>query len=417
MNKRIVHVLSSFPSKSETFIINLIVASINQGSEAKILADNISNIQNSSQPEILDEYNLFNEALSYNPILPKNKLKRILKALIILFINFRHYKVFLRSLNYKKFGNKSLTLKMWYQASIFLKFYETKIFHGHFGVSGIALAEMKEIGAIKGEIIVSFYGYDTFSTLENRNRLINDYRYLFKQSKIIFVNSKYLLRNLTLLSVPAYKVLLNHVGVDCSIFYYKERNQKSNLTLITVGRLIKLKGQSFALQVVHKLKELGVIVNLKLVGDGVEFENLKSDATSYGIESQVTFYGAKNQIAILDLFHKSDLFLMTSITDEFGRAEGQGLVTAEAQSTGLPALGFNSGGVPETILNGQTGFVVEEKDVDAMVEKIMMFANDRDLLQRLGLQASEFIKARFNNTIQSNKIVNIYEDILKESNG
>ena len=80
MKKKIVHVLSIFPSKSETFIINLIVESLRAGFSSQILTDHLRGIEQSSQQELLTKNGLYQKAETFNPAVPENKLKRLFLA-------------------------------------------------------------------------------------------------------------------------------------------------------------------------------------------------------------------------------------------------------------------------------------------------------------------------------------------------
>jgi colanic acid/amylovoran biosynthesis glycosyltransferase len=243
MNKEVVHVLDIFPSKSETFIVNHIVECEKQGFKCIILANVLNQINQSSQTELIISKGLYKVAETYNPKFPQNKALRTIAAAKVLLKNIKDYKVFFRTLNHKKFGLKSKTLKMWFQASVFIKYRDTAVFHAHFGNSGKLLAEMKSIGAINGDIMTSFYGYDTFSVPEERERLKAYYKNVFSMSKSIITSSKYLYSNLQNLNVPESKIIINPVGVDLNKFQYKKRTYKGVLIIITVGRLRELKGQ------------------------------------------------------------------------------------------------------------------------------------------------------------------------------
>lgn len=413
MKKKVVHLVGHFPSKSETFIVNQITASIDEGYEAVVLADRIVEQSQSSQPELLDKYNLYKTAKCATPKMPKSKIVKLFTAILLLLKNIKHFNVFFKSLNTNKFKGKASSLKLWYQAAIFLEYYDVAIFHAHFGVNGTVLADLKEIGAIKGHIVVSFYGYDTFSTSDNREEQKKYYDRLFQQATLIYANSNYLINNLRKLNVPEKKTLVNYVGVDQRFFKFKERDKNKVFTIITIGRLIKLKGHIYGLQTVKKLKDLGYTIHYNLVGDGEEMENLQQEANKLGIQNQVSFFGSQTQTEILNLLYCSNLFLMLSITDETGRAEGQGLVTAEAQATGLPAFGFLSGGVPETISNEKTGYVFEEKDVDSLVAKIIFLIDNPKVCMQFGENAVDFVSENFNNNKQALKIVNQYNKLLQ----
>lgn len=409
MKKKIVHVLSIFPSKSETFIINLIVESLRAGFSSQILTDHLRSIEQSSQQELLTKNGLYQNAETFNPVVPENKLKRLFLAVFILIKNLKHFAVFFRTLNSKKYGLKSKTLKMWFQAGVFLKHRDATVFHGHFGINGKLLAEMKAIGAIKGKLITSFYGYDTFSTDINREALKKEYSGVFAYSDYIITSSQYLYDNLMELNAPKDKIIINPVGVNQEIFEFKKRAYKDSLNIITVGRLIKLKGQHYGIDAIKILKDKGYNITYTIVGDGEEYEALQERINRNQLQNVVTLLGSKTQKDIIDLLYDNNLFLMTSITNEEGRAEGQGLVTAEAQASGLPVVAFDSGGVSETIDDKKTGFVVEEKNVQAMAEAIEKFIVEPELINKFGYAARKFVEQNFSNTIQSNRILKLYQ--------
>ncbi|WP_171817141.1 glycosyltransferase [Winogradskyella sp. PG-2] len=406
---KVVHVLGLFPSQSETFVINFILETLKHNYSAQILADTIRPLEVSSQQDLLTKSGLFSSAQTFNPNVPEDKLKRLFFAISLLFKNIKFSRVLLRTLNKKRYGLKSQTLKMWFQAATFLKYRDAEVFHAHFGINGKLLAEMKEIGAIKGKIITSFYGYDTFSTDETQEHFINYYLGAFKASKQIVTSSNYLFNNLLKLNVPKGIVFVNPVGVDIDIFNYKNRSFDGSLKIITVGRLIKLKGQHVGIEVIKLLIERGYNVHYTIVGTGTEYEILKQKIKSLNLEDFITLRGGGTQNEIIELLDQNHLFLMTSITDETGRAEGQGLVTAEAQASGLPVVGFNSGGIPETIRDGITGYVVEEGNVKAMANSIEKFISHPELITTMGLEARSYIEQHFNNATQSQKIIDLYK--------
>jgi len=409
---KIVHVVPLFPSKSETFIINHIVESLDYGFGSIILTDKKIPLYNSSQEDILEKHHLYNSAKETKYNIPENKLFRILKAIWLLLINFSNATIFFKTLNITKYKERGKSLKLWFLVARFLQFKNNKLFHAHFGVNGVLLAEMKELGAIRGDILVSFYGYDTFSTLETRENLKKTYAVLFKFASILLVSSKYLKKNLLLLNAPINKIELNYVGVNIDLFPFVKSKSKEVFDIITVGRLINLKGQKFGIKVLKELVDKNYNVHYHIVGDGDQKQYLDKLSKELNISKYVSMYGALSQGKIKRLLNSSDLFLMTSITDVDGRAEGQGLVIAEAKATGLPVIAFNSGGIKETILDDITGFLVPEKDIDTMVYKTESLINDFELREKVGIEGRIFIEKEFNSKLQSMKIIKLYQSLL-----
>ncbi|MFP4845636.1 glycosyltransferase [Winogradskyella sp. PE311] len=408
MPKTIVHVLDTFPSKSETFIINHIIECERKGFKSIILANKLKPLNEGSQEDLITEYGLNIGAKSYNQKLPKNKILRIFKALILLLQNLSNYKVFFRTLNDKKFGLKSKTLKMWFQAAVFIEYKNCSILHAHFGVNGKLLADMRAIGALKGRIVTSFYGYDTFSTLANRVVLKDYYESVFFASDKLITSSNYLYANLEKFDVPKQKLIVNPVGVDLNRFGYKKRDYKNILNIITVGRLIELKGQHFGIEAIHILLKKGYNINYTIVGDGEEEKSLKEKIIKLELQDNIKIVAGGTQTKVCKLLQNNHVFLMTSITDKTGRAEGQGLVIAEAQATGLPIVAFDSGGVKDTFIHNKTGFLAEEKNTQQIAEFLEKFILNSELINQMGYDAMCFVKEHFNSEKQSEKLIELY---------
>jgi colanic acid/amylovoran biosynthesis glycosyltransferase len=408
MDKTIVHVLDSFPSRSETFIVNHIIECERKGFQSVILCNTLKSIDEASQPGLIQSFGLYKKAKSYNSAVPNNKILRSLKAVLVLLKNFRHYKVFFRTLNQKKFGLKAKTLKLWFQAGLFLNYKNYKTLHAHFGINGKLLAEMKAIGAVNGNIITSFYGYDTFSAADNRAHLKMYYKDVFLSSKKIITSSNYLHSNLKKLAAPKDKLIVNAVGVDLTKFPYQERVYNRVLNVITVGRLIKLKGQHLGIEAVSVLLQKGYTVNYTILGSGEEYDNLKTLILNSEYKDNFRLTEGGSQAEVCSLLHKSHVFLMTSVTDDTGRAEGQGLVIAEAQATGLPIVAFDSGGVSDSIKDHSTGFLVKENNVNDMAEKLELFFTKPKLINDMGRKAHDFVTQNFDSQKQSDNLIQHY---------
>lgn len=100
---------------------------------------------------------------------------------------------------------------------------------------------------------------------------------------------------------------------------------------------------------------------------------------------------------------------MSSVTDATGRCETQGVVTAEAQAMGLPVVAFNSGGVPYTIHDGETGILVKEKDVDRYAQAILEMINDSEKYQAMSVRAREFAVANFSREYMTKQFMTLYQ--------
>lgn len=402
MNKKtIIFKTKSFPTVSETFVVNNVVEAIKNGFEVYIITNKKNTSSQSSQQQLLSEYNI--SALTQEYKEPKGKKNRVLKAGILLLNPVLSF-YFLRYVALKKKKSLSLLFQLAYYTS-----YRTATFHVHFANALEPLLQLKKIGFLKSKIIVTFHGYDAYflptgKPLEN---LVNDYKMYVEH---ITVNSAYLKQLLVEKGFPDSKIKIIPMGVDATIFkpVKTEKEIKSPLKLITVARLVDLKGVEYGIQVLKKLIDNGHDVLYTLVGEGPEEGRLKALCDTLGLANQVHFLGKKSQPEIKSLLEDHHLFLMTSTIDKDGRREAFGVVSLEAQAMELPVVGFKSGGFPETLVEGKTGFLVEDQDIEAMAAAVEKLINNSELLQQMGKQARIHVLQNFSFEKTTKKFLDLY---------
>ena len=127
------------------------------------------------------------------------------------------------------------------------------------------------------------------------------------------------------------------------------------------------------------------------------------------VQAKSRLEGFKNQIEIKQLLSENHLFLMTSSVDEFNRREAFGIVSLEAQSMGLPVVGFKSGGFPETLVEGKTGFTVEDNNCFEMSIIIQRLIEDSELLSKVGKMAIKNVKQNFDLSYTNKLFINLYK--------
>ncbi|HWO95494.1 MAG TPA: N-acetyl-alpha-D-glucosaminyl L-malate synthase BshA [Bacillus sp. (in: firmicutes)] len=144
---------------------------------------------------------------------------------------------------------------------------------------------------------------------------------------------------------------------------------------------------------------------LLLVGDGPEMTIVCKQVRKMGLQDRVLFLGKQENVE--ELYSMSDLKLLLSEKESFG------LVLLEAMACGVPCIGTNVGGIPEVIVNDQTGYVCELGDVEDIAAKSLHILKDEMRLQRMSEQAVSMVKTKFN----SQEIVNQYEKIYYDMIG
>ena len=155
--------------------------------------------------------------------------------------------------------------------------------------------------------------------------------------------------------------------------------------LISVGRLVPEKGFIDLLKVFNILQLDYLDWSLDIVGDGVERNNLENYIKTHNINN-VTLHGFQGKEYIDDLLDKSSIYVMTSFTESFG------IVLIEAMSHGVPCIAYDSAeGAREIINSGDNGFLIKNRNIDAMLLKIKNLIENEKLRKNVGKAARKSI--------------------------
>lgn len=181
--------------------------------------------------------------------------------------------------------------------------------------------------------------------------------------------------------------------------------------IFTVHRLIPLKGTSFLIKAMSKIVSVHPDALLVIGGEGPERNMLESLTISNHLEHNVLFAGLVPNEELPLFYEACDVYVIPSITDKWGNAEGLGMPALEAMSYGKPVVGFDSGGPGMTINDGSNGFKVPEKDWEAMADKIILLLSDPVLRNKIGVTG----KSIFNDEYRWNKVGQRYAEVLNNA--
>jgi glycosyltransferase involved in cell wall biosynthesis len=143
------------------------------------------------------------------------------------------------------------------------------------------------------------------------------------------------------------------------------------------------------------------------VGDGEERQNLQAQTLRLGLGAHVQFLGRLDRAQIPQYFAACDALILGSLT------EGSGNVALEALASGRPVVATDSGGPPEYVSDGTTGFVVPVGDVPAMAERVRRLLNDPALADALGRAGRLRMVDGFGYPRMIREITSLYEEVLR----
>jgi phosphatidyl-myo-inositol dimannoside synthase len=235
--------------------------------------------------------------------------------------------------------------------------------------------------------------FKDFATLRNSVRTVlarGLKRRVFQQAEKVFPVSAYTGRGvLAETGAEEDRVVVVHNGVNPAIFRktgvspaeearWRPRGER---LLLTVTRLYPYKGVDRMLEALPAIAQAVPGVKYLVVGEGPDLPRLEQLATRLGLQERVSFLGRRTVAEIVSLYNLADLFVLLT-REEPPDVEGFGLVFLEAAACGLPSVGGRSGGIPEAIEEGHTGWLVDPCDPEAIAATITELLGSPERLRR-----------------------------------
>lgn len=410
---KIAFIVTRFPTLSETFVLNQITGLIDRGHEVDVYASHTSN--NAEMHTDITEYSLLDKTFCTK--IPSNKFLRILKCVKLLFANFLNRPVGLLSvLNVIKYGKQAASLNLFYIAITMMHRNEPyDIIHAHFGQNGLKACILRELGFIQGKVATTFHGNDITTYIEKEGE--QAYNLLFELGDIFLPISKRWEDRLIELGCSKDKIAVHRMGINSRKFAFslQEQHSKNNpVEVVSIARLVEKKGIEYGIRAVAKLKDSRAM-SYTIVGDGSLRESLQRLIDSLSVNDIVRLVGWKRQEEIVKILQNGNILLAPSITSENGDQEGIPVVLMETMAMGLPIVSTLHSGIPELIENGKSGFLVPERDIDALAEKLNYLIENPKVWKSMSLAGREFVEQNYDIDKLNNRLVKIYKDLLDVS--
>lgn len=202
---------------------------------------------------------------------------------------------------------------------------------------------------------------------------------LKKYDQIIAVSS--FARKKALERLPGLKIKVINNGADLKRFEQflnSNDSEEKEVRLVTLGSLSPRKGQHNVIKALPHLKEYFNDICYHMIGTPYIKEELMDLAKSLNVEDNVIFHGILCDKDVIDIFNKSNIFVMLSENQQNGDVEGFGIAIIEANYLGLPAIGSKGCGIEDAILDGKTGRVIECNNAMEFKEAIIDILNNYD---------------------------------------
>ena len=198
--------------------------------------------------------------------------------------------------------------------------------------------------------------------------------YLSKIPDTIFANSQFSQKNI--FKIYHRDSIIIYPGIDTAVFKPIPFSKKKNY-ILTVSRLSKFKNIDILIKAFSKINNKNY--RLKIVGNGEEISSLKKLCQKLKIKNKVDFLTNVSDSEIISIFQKAKLFVLCSKNEPFG------IVPVEAMACGTPVIADNSGGPGETVINGKTGILINNLDVNKLTNFINLLINNEKITHQYSL--------------------------------
>jgi phosphatidylinositol alpha-1,6-mannosyltransferase len=218
--------------------------------------------------------------------------------------------------------------------------------------------------------------------------------------------------------VPIEKIAVLNPGMDANKFVPTEYDKvvrkklgwNDRPVLLTVGRLQKRKGQDMLIKAMPQIIEQHPDVLYAIVGGGEEKDNLKKLVTELSLNNNVQFLSEIPDETMIQCYQQCTLFVLPNRT--IGKdIEGFGMVLAEAQSCGKPVLAGDSGGTAETMIIGETGYIVDCSRPEPIALGIINILQHQEKSLTMGKKGREHAVKDLDWRVHINKSVSVFSSI------
>ena len=184
-------------------------------------------------------------------------------------------------------------------------------------------------------------------------------------------------------------------GIEVADFSAVPVRERPVLRIVSIGRLIEFKGFQHLISAAGILKQRGVPVDIRIIGDGPVRPQLEAQIVALGVQDTVTLLGVRSQDEVKRELADCDLFALASIVDSMGASDILPTVITEAMASSLPVVSTRVTGIPEMVVHGETGLLVEPADEAGLASAIAELAADPGKREHMGKAGRERAEALF----------------------
>ena len=229
-------------------------------------------------------------------------------------------------------------------------------------------------------LYVHFHGFDASRMIRDW-RYVRHYRSLFRQAAGVIAPSRFLTGRLAEIGCPEAKLHVSPYGIDPQRFAVTRRLPQR---LVAVGRLVEKKAPQSTIAAFAAIANRYPEARLDMVGDGPLAGKCRALVRRHGLDDRVRLHGVQDARFVADLMQEASVFVQHSVTASDGDCEGLPVAVLEAMASAVPVVSTRHSGIPEAVVDGVTGLLVEEHEVDAMAAAMSALLDDPERAAAMG---------------------------------
>lgn len=323
----------------------------------------------------------------------------------------------------RKFSRSRIDLRCYYHSYV-LKKMDVSLLHSHFGNRGFL--DLEIIRRLKIPHITTFYGFD-LSRLPKQEPIWREkYARLFDKCDLFLVEGRNMKSCLMALGCPESKIVVHHIGVDLSEIPFSQRkiDSKGQINILAAATFTEKKGLPYAIEAFAIVKSRCPDLDLRftLIGDiptslEPRFLEVKDEILGvidrYNIVDFVDLLGYVSHYRLIEEALKAHVFISPSVTASDGDTEGGAPVAiTEMSASGMPILSTFHCDIPEVVIDGETGFLVAERDVEALAGRLEYLVTHPELWNVMGKKGRLYVEREYDLSEQVRKLENIYSTMV-----
>lgn len=258
-------------------------------------------------------------------------------------------------------------------------------------------------------LITHFHGYDASDTTAIKN--CKNYQEVFEFSSYVVAVSKKMEDKLLSLGCPREKLVYNTYGPNPSFLDLEPTFSQENF--VALGRFVDKKAPYYTILAFNQVVKKYPMAKLIIGGEGPLHNVCTNLIKHLKIERSVFLPGVLSAEEFMEHLKNSIAFVQHSVTSVSGDQEGTPVAVLEASAAGLPVIATKHAGIPDIIIDGETGLLVDEHDVELMTDKMILVLENKESAMQLGKKGKERIKSNFTLKRHLEVLDDLIDDVIR----